>query len=457
MKKLLSILLFFTCLFAVSCNKNDSYSKLMNSQLSGEDLLFQLNLFEKEHTEDFRSKIDLANYYIVIGDYTKCYEYLLRAESVIKNCPKGDEGNKYKTLMYGMRAQVELYSKDYEKAHSYVDKAISVSKSENRKYNYLKAQIYVAQNDNDNALKLYDETYKAIPELITTEDEQAYMYLLASSERFEECKVILEDYLNSGNYFYGLGSFASGVYENLNEVEKAVLMAYVDYEYFSAFNGMNKDKFITNLDKILMGQPSAEKMFKLQGVIDLIKSRVDEKIVASYNSDFYPAQFISFINKIRDNNFTEYDVQSYLDLEKYFALFPSYYWNAWCGFCQVDSNQKGSYVPLLNKIILFGDNIYVAQARKELGSLVGLSESDAGWILLPGEVERLLVEFDRTSNQELLEPLYKLLSLKDNTYELNALSVLKSHKDNVALNNEILKKITSSDGRLKERLQYIIQ
>ena len=67
---------------------------LVNSNLTGESLLVQLNLFEKEHTEDFRSKIDLANYFILIGDYNSCYEYLIRAESVIKNCPKGKEGKR---------------------------------------------------------------------------------------------------------------------------------------------------------------------------------------------------------------------------------------------------------------------------------------------------------------------------------------------------------------------------
>lgn len=174
MKKHLFIFLLLFISLLMACSKNDAYLQLMRSDLDGKELLQKLELFEKEHTEDFCSKIDLANYYILVGDYNTCYEYLLRAESVIKNCPSGAEGKKYKTLLYGMRAQIELYSGNYELANSYVDKAIKIDKKANEKYNYTKANIFLAKNDKEQALKLFDETFKKIPNELTSDDKRAY-------------------------------------------------------------------------------------------------------------------------------------------------------------------------------------------------------------------------------------------------------------------------------------------
>lgn len=456
MRRNFILLGLFTAFCFISCSKTDPYSDLVNSAVTGDELLARLNLFEKEHTEDFRSKIDLANYFILIGDYNSCYEYLLRAESVIKNCPKGEQGKKYMTLLYGMRSQVELYSGNYELAHTYVDKALKVDKKNNAKYNYLKAQIYVAEEDIENALSLFDSTYAKLPEELTKEDRQAYMYLLANAKRYEDCKPILESYLENEKYFYGLGSFASGVYESLGELEKAVLFAYLDYEYYSCYNGMNKEKFFSNLDSLVVAQDSAEKMFRIQDVINLVKSRVDESVVSAYSSDLYPAKYIAMLNKIRSGEFTSLDIQPYLDLEKYFTDYPSYYWNAWKGFCQVSMEDKSSYIPLLNRILLLGNNIYAYNARKELGLAAGLSENEAGNVLLPSEIEAILDRFEKTCDLELLEPLYAVISLPENVYELNALAIMKGYKNNVAFRKELERKMNASSGRLKERLQFVL-
>ena len=257
----------------MACSKNDAYLQLMRSDLDGKELLQKLELFEKEHTEDFCSKIDLANYYILIGDYNTCYEYLLRAESVIKNCPSGAEGKKYKTLLYGMRAQIELYSGNYELAKSYVDKAIKIDKKANEKYNYTKANIFLAKNDKEQALKLFDETFKKIPNELTSDDKRAYMYLLADAERFEDCKTILEDFFDDDSYFYGLGTFASGIYEKLSEYEKSLLSSFYDYEYFLCFNSMDNSKYLEKLDSFVLEIKSPEKLFQIKDTIEFVKSR----------------------------------------------------------------------------------------------------------------------------------------------------------------------------------------
>lgn len=457
MKKYLFLLVTVTMCVFYSCSKEDFYSQLMESNLQGEALLQELNLFEKEHTEDFRSKVDLANYFILAGDYNTCYEYLLRAESVIKNCPGGNEGKKYKTLLYGMRAQVELYSGNYDLAHSYVDKAIKIDKTKSNKYNYIKANIYLAQNDKEKALELFDKTFKIIPDELTTDDKQAYMYLLADTERYDECQIVMEDFFNDGLYFFGLGTFASGIYEKVGDYEKSLLSSYFDYEYFSCFNSLDKSKFLENLNSVITGIKSPEKLFQIKDTIDFVKSRVDPSFENNYTSDFFPAKFITLSNKIRDNLFTSSDVQDFLDLEVYFSDFPSYYWNAWNAFCQVDESKKKSYLPLLNKVILIGkNNLYIEKARYELGKVAGLSDEDSKKIILTHEIEQILNAFYESFDETLLEPIYDLLNLPENDYELNALVILKDYKKNPILSKVFQEKLQSSQGRLQERLKYVL-
>lgn len=453
---LLPFFMVAMCIF-YSCSKDDSYSKLMESNLQGEILLQKLNLFEKEHTEDFRSKIDLANYFILTGDYNSCYEYLLRAESVIKNCPSGAEGKKYKTLLYGMRAQIELYSGNYELAHFYVDKAIKIDKIANKKYNYTKANIYLAQNNKEKAFELFNKTFEKIPDELTTDDKRAYMYLLADAEQYEKCRTILEDFFDDGSYFFGLGSFASGIYEKVSDYEKSILSSYFDYEYFSCFNSLDKNKFLENLDSFITGIKSPEKIFQIKDTIDFIKSRVEPSIESNYTTDFFPAKFINLSNKIRDNEFSLSDVQDFLALEVYFSDFPSYYWNAWNAFCQVDETKKKTYLPLLNKVILIGkNNLYIDKARVELGKTAGLSESDSRKILLTYEIEQILNAFNESGNESLLEPIYELLNLPENDYELNALAILKNYNRKPMVSKVFQEKLKSSHGRLQERLKYVL-
>ena len=458
MKKSLFLFLVISMSVFNSCSKGDSYLQLKESNLEGEALLRELNRFEKEHTEDFRSKIDLANYFIVVGDYNTCYEYLLRAESVIKNCPKGAEEKKYKTLLYGMRAQIELYSGNYESAHSYVDKAIELDKKANLKYNYTKAQIYVAQDDKEKALELFDKTYEAIPNELTSDDKRAYMYLLADAERFERCKLILEDFLDDGVYFFGLGTFASGVYEKNSEYEKALLSSYYDYEYYSCFHGLDKSAFFARLDSIVVGIKPPEKLFQIKDAIEFVKSRVDQSSENKYTAEFFPARFITLSNKIRDGKFTSLDVQNFLDLEIYFSNFPSYYWNAWNAFCQVDESKKKSYIPLLNKVVILGENnIYRESAKCELGKLAGLSKDNSKKILLPDEIMHILTAFNESLDESFLEPIYELLDLPENDYELHALAILRDCRSNLALMKKLEEKVeTISDGVLCARLKYVL-
>ncbi len=456
MKKYYISILVFTLLSFTACNKNQVFSQTQTTNMTGSELLSQLIKYEKEHTEDFCSKIDLANYFITIGDYSTSDDYLTRAESIINKCPSGKKGKEYKTLLYGMKAHILLYQGNPEEALKYADLAIEQDKKKNIHYNYIKGHIYISQNNNSKALEIFDETYQKVPDQLLAEDERAYMYLLADANRIEEAKTILEKYFENGTYFYGLGIFASSIYEELKDFNKSLLSAFLDYEYNSCFSDFDEQSFFSNLDKIVSTYSSAQDLFSIQQTVQFLKSIYDKSIIIDYESDFFVADYIKYIKKIQNNTFSSFDVDGFLKLENNYSSFPSYYWNAWNGFINVDPTQKSTYTPLLNKIILLGSNRYSTAARSELGKLAGLSEEDCSKILLAEEVDSLLSQYVINNDENLLIPIFELLSLPDNIYEINAVSIIKRYAFNMALRKEMEKKFNDSKGRLTERLSYIL-
>lgn len=456
MKKYYITILLFTLLFFTACEKKQTFSPNQSTNMTGTELLSQLIKFEKEHTDDFCSKVDLANYFITTGDYATSDDYLTRAESIINKCPSGKKGKEYKTLLYGMKAHILLYQGNPEQALKYADLAIEQDKKKNIHYNYIKGHIYLSQNNNSKALEIFDDTYQKVPDQLLAEDERAYMYLLADANRIEEAKNILEKYFENGTYFYGLGLFASSIYEELKDFDKSLLSAFLDYEYNSCFSDFDVHSFFDNLDKIVSTYSSAQDLFSIQHTVQFLKSIYDKSITVDYESDFFVADYIKYIKKIQDNTFNSFDVDGFLKLENNYSSFPSYYWNAWNGFINIDPTQKNTYAPLLNKIILLGANNYTKAARNELGKLAGLTGEDCSKILLAQEVDSLLSQYTMNNDTNLLIPIYELLSLPDNLYELNAVSIIKQYTYNVALRKELEKRIYDSDGRLKERLSYIL-
>ena len=458
--KLLCSTLYFAAFF-VSCAKKQSsqYDQIISSKLTGQDLLQELVSFELNNTSHFSSKLDLANYYMLVGDYQKAEDYLIRAESVKKNAPSGKEGKKQLAIMYGFRAQIDFYKESFKSAEKYIQKSIKADSAIGEKYKYLSAQILMKKNQMDDALALFDETYAKLPDEITPEDEKAYMLLLNSKDRNEDCKVILEKFFEDGSYYPGLGMFASTVYEKNHDFGKSILSAYLDLEYNGCFNEFNNVAMTASLDSISEAlkqkYPDADPDY----VIYVLKTRyLSFKPSFSKQIDFFPFKYIELQNKIDEEKFTSNDITDFIALEKYFNLYPSYYWYSWKGFKQVSSTNDTEYIPLLEKIILLGrGNIYIDKARKELGRMKGLSENLSESILLPEEIVQYLDLFGQTGEESFLEPLFTLLSLPENEYEISCMAILKSSLNIPGLLKVVNAKRDNSTGRLFERLDFILR
>ncbi len=452
--------LFLFIFFLLSCTNVslDDYDLLKTKNLKGNELLQQVINFEIEHSNHFESKVDLVDLYVLIENYEKAYEYAVRAESVIKNAPKGKKGNKIKSILYGDRAKIEYNFKNYEKALDYANKGIKLDKSHGVYIKFTKAKILFELNKKEDAIALLDDLYKSHSEAASSSNLQFYMYLLADEERYGEASLILDKFFSTGKYYIGLGSFASFIYEKNGDVAKAILSTFLDSEYYACYVETAFSEYLENLKKLETKLKTEGKLSSAENVINYLKSYYTNDLSVNYETDFFIKNYIDSVKKINSDHFTKDDMSALLNVEKNFSSYPSYYWNSYLAIKKIDSNSKEDLIPILEKIIDLGNkNLYISKAREVLGNLVGLSKEQAKKILIKNEIIAILYDFQTTGDEESLIPIFDLLELPDNIYEMFALSLIRDEYKLLKMEKVLRNKKVNCSEKLKERLNYILK
>lgn len=450
--------IFIISLFVFSCNNtndNAAYKEMLQKNLSGEELLIQLTKFETEHSNHFESKVDLASFYALIGNYSKAYEYCVRAESVIKNAPKNKDGKKAICILNGTRAKVDYYRGDFDSAMEFCNTALK-DKVNGKVFANLKGQILVSMNKLDEALEVFDTAYTENPDDATSEDLKSYMYLLATHDRLDKAKLILERYFETGNYFSEFGAFASSVYEKTNHFDLSLLSTFYDYLFYSNFIPDAEKKYFSNLDTLRETLKKSGQLLSYEESINFIESyfTLDEKV--NLNSDFFISQFISIHKRIENKTVTQNDLQTLLKMEKHFSLFPCFYWNVYKALMIVLPSAQDVPAVLEKVISLDNGNIFMELARTELGKYIGLSEKDSRHLLVASEVDKVIKNYQKSLNTDELKPLFNLLEMPENSYELQTLVYLKMEYKNLGLESAFLKERALCSDKLGERIDYIL-
>ncbi|QTQ14987.1 hypothetical protein HRQ91_11235 [Treponema parvum] len=364
---------------------------------------------------------------------------------------------------FGRLSLQSFYEGDLETALSYADKALK-DKRRGKKFGYLKARILLGQKKDEEALKLMESSFKAVPQDITQDDLRTYMFLLADSGRFDDCRRKLDLYIDRFGYFEGLGQFASIVYENTGDYFKSVLFAFWDFEYVSCFansigrNDISIDAFLSNMEKLVAsvkGTKKEDETLKAVRCIEfLYKTDVD---LPQVESDFFLYKFIAQKKQILEGNCTVDAVTEYLKLEKYFSAFPSYYWNIYCAIKAQGTENLKNFSPVLEKAINTGYSTeYSRLAKLELAELNNIPKEAAQKLLTSAEVYSLLAGFHASSDRKLLSPVYELLDLPDCSYVYSAVAQLKDFRTKIPLDAVLREQFLQSSGRLKDRLSFIL-
>ena len=132
-------------------------------------------------------------------------------------------------------------------------------------------------------------------------------------------------------------------------------------------------------------------------------------------------------------------VNAFGALEDKFPLFQGYYYYLWTSIRKNNLLSKEDQ-PLMEQCILSNPNTrFGIETKKALGKLYGLENGEN--ILLPDELTVYLMRVRNGEKPDILEPVAKLLEMKDNPF-----------KDNANLMIPELRKVSGVADWLKDRL-----
>jgi tetratricopeptide (TPR) repeat protein len=387
MKDSLYFFIILCIFFNAACNSgakdidkmNMEYEQITNSKKSGQELYEELSVFERNNMSHFNSKVDLGGVNLLTGDYTLAKDYFLRAEAVLSNAGDDEMSQKNIAILYGSLARISLIENKYIDALDYAEKAISANKWNYVEYYFLKAHILTALNRNEEALVIFDDFYQENTESMTALDLRAYMYLLSGNDRPRETALVLDQYFKKGSYFPGLGIFASTVYEKNNEIEKSILSAFLDYEYYASYKESKPADFLKNLDTLEKRLLEENKIEAGRYALTLLRGLYTASIAAPkagmYSEGFFIEDYVIIRSRIQKRVVDAGEFNHFILLEPFFSRFPVYYWNVWQAVLQLTPDSKENFVSVLEKIIaLDKTGVYAKSAWDEISKVMGYAQ-----------------------------------------------------------------------------------
>lgn len=174
-------------------------------------------------------------------------------------------------------------------------------------------RVLTALDRKEEALKYFEKTYKEYPNLITGEEIRSYMYLSGESKNYKKALELLELYFEKGEFFSGLGLFASGVYEKNDLFIKSIFSAFLDYEYQSCFGNSDDKKFIQNLNDLRTKLVAEEGKEAAINAIDYIISLYLDTDVKEMDLDFFPFQYIKLKKIAKSGVWSNKEFNEYLE------------------------------------------------------------------------------------------------------------------------------------------------
>ncbi|MCQ2241445.1 hypothetical protein [Treponema sp.] len=427
----------YEALKAWGIEKNNLHEILVNHDIS--------------HPNNFEAKVDLASLYVLSGDYEKAEEYLRRAEKTKSNSLSSE----YLCNYFGLRASFCFVFKKYDEALEWCHKATSMSCGD--KYGFLEGQIYHAKNDRRNALESLRKAFNRNPENASAGDLKTFSFLLAENEDYDECMSCINRILEEGFYFYGFGQFASTVFENKGMLFESILSAYLDFEYASNFSEVDAEQFLKNLFLIKMKYKDLEISSDVNRAVQCLTAVIkgEESFPDNPDSKFIVYDYLKLKHLILKGNKSEGILEDMLALKTSFNCFPVYHYLV--AEAYENSNFVGfpteCYEAILN---ISSENKYSEYSRNKMGTAIGLDKEDSKKLMVVSEIKKLLKILLKQEDEISKTKLFDLLSLPDNKFVFFAEELIRSNRDNQILKKTIQEKYESSEGRLKERLSYVI-
>ncbi|WP_407399163.1 tetratricopeptide repeat protein [Treponema sp.] len=443
------------CLMLLSCNGQKQikkYETLKAFSFQSNNPLELLYEYDISHPDSFEVKVDIASLYILNDNYPKAMEYLKRAEQVIKN----SISKEYLCNYYGLNSSLCLMQKDYEKSLEWCSKSLAI-KEHGSKFKFLEGQIEYAMGNKENAYAAFKSGFSKNSSDASLEDKKLYSILLSDNNEIEECLELVSGLLNDGAYYYGLGHFASSLYEKKGKIFESILYAFVDFEYASCFLESDEEQFLRNLHGLELKYEDEESRKQIRDAVGCLTAviRKENYFPVVKETDCIVYDYIKCKHDVLTGKIDADIITKILPLKNIFNGFPVYHYLV----SEVFINGNFDVFPTesLERILdISSNNHFSDYAKERLGAPIGLSKTESEKLMSMNDIYQscsLIIEND---DANALRKICNLISLPDNKYVYFAMNVLSRAKGKESTMKLLEEKLQHGEGRLKERINHIL-
>ncbi|MBO5137410.1 MAG: hypothetical protein J6B81_02810 [Spirochaetaceae bacterium] len=375
MRKLTVLLCILVVSILFGCSKeqqSDDYTDLIYSCNSYQDLIQKVYEFELKNPLHFDSKLVLAKDAIAEKNYNLAWQYLRHGENIVLS-KKNNVSEKKISSLYFLLAELSFISNEHDMAADFVEKALATNIDAEDDNLYLIGHIFLAQGKQEESISAFEKAFENSVKA-TDSDYLAYMYALSQANRFQEIPVLLEAYTEKFPWFLGFGSFASSVYEQLQDIPRSLIYSYLDFDYASGFQQTDYEEQYQNLCDVEATFNDEQLLQQVKPTLELLKG-LCKKTTVICDKDALPAGFGSkylYLKNLSSQKLmTNHDFTELLSIEQFFSSFPAYYLLLWDSARQLFPQSFVEFIPALKKTIALNpDGFYADLARKEVSMLL---------------------------------------------------------------------------------------
>jgi tetratricopeptide (TPR) repeat protein len=443
----------------VSCGDDSAFTSAFNQAMqekSGRELFDVLIGIDQQYPDRLALKVNLGALMLQTGELEAARVYLQRAEQLVG----GNGDKKLKAMLYENLAQLALMDKNFDEVLSYADKALAEGDAGG--ISFLKGKVLYFQGKKDEALEAMDSGWPKIGDNVAQDELELYLDLLIDKGRNDDALGVLDEYLKRYGYKTGISNTGSVVAQRAGKQGESILYAFMDLEYgreCGRIDAAKTEQLLFELKKVT-GLGDKEQSL-IDGLLLYTKrewnTALDELEKNEWKHHLY--QFVKTICEIESGTVSKSEVESFLKLEGYYRSFPAYYYYVWRGMKAegIDYTIVEVRTILEKEILIAKGTEYEKPTRRELGRLIGLSETDADKILIGPELDEIYGGVLKSGNIKELAKVLPMFELPENVYSMAAEFGLKDMvKRNDAVKAYVEELVKSAGGAVKERLARVL-
>ncbi len=436
MFKKLVLILFIALVAITSCSKeaDDSYLAEMETLIkekTGDELLEGMIALDKKYNKVLMLKINISGMLLMKDEVKLAGDYLKEGLPLVKK--SANDGEKY--VFYTNMAQYAFKSKDPNKSIEYAKQALEFNKEDPLGVTITMAKAYANKEDPISALKLMKEQWVANPGKFSEEDMFYLLSLLGnepdSAENLAIVVSVADEFLIRKPSITGIGIQQAQDLERAGYMISALVATFSEMDRMRCLNKI-KDENIYDAIKeaktnFTPDSPHVKFLDGFKAYIDEdfdVASAVFDSIVPEVQLNYY--SFLQMACRANSSKTSRELVNAFGALEDKFPLFQSYYYYLWTSIKKNNLLSKEDQSLMEQCILSNPASRFGIETKKALGELYGLKDGEN--ILLPDELTVYLMRIKNGEKPEILEPVAKLLEMKDNPFKENALLLVPELK-----------------------------